>query len=188
MPYKPKYCCQCGEKIDRITWKLWTSRRFCELCETDFSVYDWTIRLLFGIALLLGVLGIGSILQKPEKQLTFATNQFAGSAANNKSANVSVKSETPTLNSNSSKSSQPAAKTVDTLERTPTQSVLPHANLKNQPVESFSLEEASETVYFCGAQTKKGTLCSRRVKGGGRCWQHAGQPAMLPQSKLLAAK
>ena len=47
---------------------------------------------------------------------------------------------------------------------------------------------ASETVYFCGAQTKKGTPCTRRVKGGGRCWQHQGQPAMLPPEKLIASR
>jgi len=45
-----------------------------------------------------------------------------------------------------------------------------------------------EAVYYCGAQTKKGTPCSRRVKGGGRCWQHAGQPAMLPPEKLLISQ
>jgi hypothetical protein len=183
MPYKPKYCCQCGEKIDRITWKLWTSRRFCELCEIDFSVYDWTIRSLFGIALLLGVLGIGSIFQKPEKQLTVASNQFVGAANNNK--NVNVKNETPVTNSNNN---LPTAKTNDSLSQSPTQAALLRQNLKNQPIESSSKEEPSEPVYFCGAQTKKGTLCSRRVKGGGRCWQHVGQPAMLPQDKLLAAK
>jgi len=47
---------------------------------------------------------------------------------------------------------------------------------------SASLEEA---VYLCGARTKKGTPCSRRVHGPVRCWQHKGMPAMLPQEKLL---
>jgi hypothetical protein len=184
MPYKPKHCCQCGEKIDRITWKLWTSRRFCELCEIDFSVYDWTIRSLYGIAILLGVLGIGSIFQKPEKQLTVAANQFVGAANNN---NVNVKNETPILSS--SNNNLPTGKNNDSLAQSPTQAPPPpRQNLKNQPIESSLKAEPSEPVYFCGAQTKKGTLCSRRVKGGGRCWQHAGQPAMLPQDKLLAAK
>jgi len=45
-----------------------------------------------------------------------------------------------------------------------------------------------ETVYFCGAPTKKGTPCSRRVRGGGRCWQHQGQNAMLPPEKLTASR
>lgn len=44
---------------------------------------------------------------------------------------------------------------------------------------------AEEEVYLCGARTKKGTPCSRRVHGPVRCWQHKGMPAMLPQEKLL---
>ena len=43
----------------------------------------------------------------------------------------------------------------------------------------------AEDVYLCGARTKKGTPCSRRVHGPVRCWQHKGMPAMLPQEKLL---
>ncbi|HKY29100.1 MAG TPA: hypothetical protein VJM12_14265 [Pyrinomonadaceae bacterium] len=43
---------------------------------------------------------------------------------------------------------------------------------------------AEEIEYTCGARTKKGTPCSRRVYGPVRCWQHKGKPAMLPQEKL----
>jgi hypothetical protein len=42
-----------------------------------------------------------------------------------------------------------------------------------------------EPVYICGARTKKGTPCSRRVHGPVRCWQHKGMPAMLPPEKLI---
>jgi hypothetical protein len=41
-----------------------------------------------------------------------------------------------------------------------------------------------EDVYICGARTKKGTPCSRRVHGAIRCWQHKGLSAMLPLEKL----
>jgi hypothetical protein len=44
---------------------------------------------------------------------------------------------------------------------------------------------SEEVVYVCGARTKKGTPCSRRVHGPVRCWQHKGMPAMLPAEKLL---
>jgi hypothetical protein len=43
----------------------------------------------------------------------------------------------------------------------------------------------SEQVYTCGARTKKGTPCSRRVHGPVRCWQHKGAAAMLPAEKLM---
>ena len=42
-----------------------------------------------------------------------------------------------------------------------------------------------DTVYICGARTKKGTPCRRRVHfAGERCFQHQGMPAMLPLEKL----
>lgn len=42
-----------------------------------------------------------------------------------------------------------------------------------------------EVVYICGARTKKGTPCSRRVHQPARCWQHKGMKAMLPEEKLV---
>ena len=54
---------------------------------------------------------------------------------------------------------------------------------------SASTQDSAATVevdvYLCGARTKKGTPCSRRVQSPRRCWQHKGMPAMLPQEKLL---
>ena len=50
---------------------------------------------------------------------------------------------------------------------------------------STSPTSVEEAVYLCGARTKKGTPCSRRVHGPVRCWQHKGMPAMLVQEKLL---
>jgi hypothetical protein len=44
---------------------------------------------------------------------------------------------------------------------------------------------AEADVYICGARTKKGSPCSRRVHGPVRCWQHLGLRALLPQEKLL---
>ena len=45
--------------------------------------------------------------------------------------------------------------------------------------------DPEEVVYVCGARTKKGTPCQRRVRGPERCWQHRGKPAILPPSKLV---
>ena len=43
---------------------------------------------------------------------------------------------------------------------------------------------STEEIYTCGARTKKGKPCSRRVHGPVRCWQHLGLPSMLPQEQL----
>ena len=58
------------------------------------------------------------------------------------------------------------------------------------PIKSTAIDKPStaisseEEVYLCGAETKKGTPCSRRVHGPVRCWQHKGARAMKPQDKL----
>jgi len=42
-----------------------------------------------------------------------------------------------------------------------------------------------DVVYICGARTKKGTPCRRRVHfAGERCFQHKGMPAIVSLEKL----
>lgn len=44
----------------------------------------------------------------------------------------------------------------------------------------------SEEGYLCGARTKKGRPCKRRVHTAGvRCFQHKGLAAMVPLDKLV---
>jgi hypothetical protein len=44
----------------------------------------------------------------------------------------------------------------------------------------------NEEGYLCGARTRKGTPCKRRVHAPGqRCFQHKGLPAMVPVEKLV---
>ena len=44
---------------------------------------------------------------------------------------------------------------------------------------------ADVPVFICGARTKKGTPCRRRVHvAGERCYQHKGLPAMVSLDKL----
>lgn len=44
---------------------------------------------------------------------------------------------------------------------------------------------AEDVVYICGARTKKGAPCRRRVHfAGERCYQHKGMPAMVALEKL----
>jgi len=46
------------------------------------------------------------------------------------------------------------------------------------PAQNSPAITVEEKVYTCGARTKKGTPCSRRVQGPVRCWQHKGLPRM----------
>src|SRR6185295_19646696 len=58
----------------------------------------------------------------------------------------------------------------------------------NTPGQTAPVATTVEDVYICGARTKKGTPCSRRVHGPVRCWQHKGLPAMLPVDKLRVSE
>src|ERR1051325_10027401 len=34
--YRPNFCSECGERIVRLRWRAWTSRRFCDKCSPRF--------------------------------------------------------------------------------------------------------------------------------------------------------
>lgn len=174
MPYKPKFCCQCGDKIERVDWRLWTSRRFCELCATDYGVYDKIPLILILTSVLFGLFGVGSYWRASEKTSNAPPNQFVGSAPNANKTETIRANQPPQVSSNAPV--QPLAQTQTNNFAGRETNVPAAQNLKTKPVQT----PAQEVVYFCGAPTKKGTPCSRRVKGGGRCWQHEGQAAMQP--------
>ena len=183
MSYKPKYCCECGDKIERATWSWRTSRRFCELCATNFTSVDLMPKLIVGAALFAMIISVGSLLRKPEKNLVVSSNSSSNSSLNLNQNPARQPSNAP-QNANStivqSPNNNPAAQS-----KAATLAAIKPAE-KTRPAENQTNPAPEEATYFCGAQTKKGTPCTRRVKGGGRCWQHAGQPAMLPQAKLIA--
>ena len=133
--YRPNFCSACGAKIVRLSWRLWTSRRFCSKCSPTFRQQQWGQPILsLLISLVVGIL-IGNAIRPTPPPLVIQ-RVAATSVSNNSSSNV-----------------QPAVAIED-------------------------------EVYICGARTKKGTPCSRRVHGPVRCWQHKGLPAMLPLEKL----
>jgi len=180
MPYIPKYCCQCGEKVDGDNRNFWTSRRFCELCATEFGIHERIPQVMSGIILLIGLFSIGTFLQKPEKPLPITLTPLNASNVGNDAV--------PTKNS-----AQVSA--VNTVQQTtPPVKIVSQQKAANVPLKADLktgqgiVSETSEKVYFCGATTKKGTMCLHRVKNGGRCWQHEGQTAQLPPEKLLAAQ
>lgn len=184
MPYKPKYCCQCGEKIENVEQKFFSSPRFCELCATDFGFNDLIRRVISGIGLILIVFLISNYFQKPDKSLNVASNQFKGDiqsvkiASNNRNETPQVQNtnavQIPARQLNGASLVNPAATAVTSDSNKKPPGKLP--------------VEASEPTYLCGAPTQKGTPCSRRVKGGGRCWQHAGQPSAVSPEKLLVSR
>lgn len=189
MLYRPTFCCECGERIERVEWKIWTNRRFCELCETDHSIQDWAMKIVLCGGLIFSTLFIvNSIVSSGRSVNTGSVKTLKNSspivepgnqgalkdlAPGNDNQNGSVVRDSPSKGQPIAEGAYPV-ETVNRKSQTET--------LHNQQITSAT------PVYFCGAETKKGSPCSRRVKGGGRCWQHIGLKAMLPESRLLVSQ
>ncbi|MGI8470579.1 MAG: hypothetical protein ACR2N3_19245 [Pyrinomonadaceae bacterium] len=192
MFYTPKYCGECGGEIepDNLNFKL--NRRFCENCEGDYKWQKWLplIWIIFGAA---GIIyGFGSFLKKPEKPVNLVTTRETSANASNKNQSLPNQSN---LQVSSNVGVQPAQKTetnnlvaAQENQQTSTNNFAQKTPAIKQNSGENRQNPATEAVYICGAQTKKGTACLRRVKGGGRCWQHQGQPAILPPEKLLVSR
>lgn len=169
MLYRPNFCCGCGERIERIDWKLWTSRRFCDLCATQHQVGEFLPRAVVGIGILIGILGFGSYLQsRPAPALPVAKKALfeqparaSAPAQPNKQATNGVASQSQT--------GLPVPAAPSTTQDA----------VKNMQRAAEPARATTEAVYYCRAATKKGTPCSRRVKSPNtRCWQHSGMPAI----------
>ena len=168
MFYRPVFCCNCGEKIVREEWRLWTSRRFCALCETEHKGIDILPRVAAAVAVLLSVAAFASYLRRPASvnsgDTAFKSTQVPRSLKAPSSyspANVSAppNSANDPLNNNSAVSAK--------------------SQINEQP--QREKRTSDEAVFFCGAITKKGTPCTRRVKTKGSfCWQHAKSGQVAP--------
>lgn len=158
MLYRPIFCCHCGEKITRPKWLPWTSRRFCEFCQVEQMQHELLPKVGAVLAILLGAAGMVSYL----------------SGAGEKDTGTSVKIRRLGHDSNSGPNAQPTAHLSP-----PTLSPKPHssdATTSTKLQRGAQAESSTEPVYHCGAKTRKGTPCTRRLKTKGRCWQHTGQP------------
>ncbi len=175
MLFRPSFCANCGEKIERSEWRAWTSRRFCEVCETQFKGHDWVPRLIVLFGIIAGIFGFGSYLK-------------SGTASDPSLVKQPRKIADPVL-PNDQKSATNANTQAQNAVNLP-QPAKMAANVKpavEQQIASKSPPARQDTdrlTYYCGAETKKGTPCTRRVKGNVRCYQHVGMPAMLPAEKL----
>ena len=165
MLYRPNFCCNCGEKIERLEWNLLSSRRFCVACASEHKAQDLIPRLAVGAGALALMFGLGSLWTGPGR----AEPKAAESA-------VGIRSSLPATDQ---------VRSVGTVDATQTDP-LPVPNV--QSPDQARIGSAATTAgdrstdkYFCGALTKKGTPCSRKVKAKGqRCFQHEGRPEAPP--------
>jgi len=174
MIYRPNFCCKCGEKIERVEWPLLASRRFCDLCRTEHQVTEWLPRILIVVGFVFGLAGLAASLRQSPKADDLAARSVVG-----------PRSERPQTQKKSDfnatppgvQQSQPGQNSA-VPERQTDQTTL----ARKQP----TMAGNPDPVYYCGAATKKGTPCTRRVKRpGDRCWQHQGMPSMLENAQKL---
>lgn len=155
--YKPNFCADCGSKLLRLRWHFWTSRKFCNECARRLRKARLAASLFVALALISAGYVAGRIRRPAAPPLTIAR-----------------RSDSP-LTDGPSKSTS----------RTTTAETGNQSGSNSTATQNSSPTTADAAVYICGARTKKGAPCSRRVHGPVRCWQHLGRPAMLPQEKLL---
>ena len=161
--YKPNFCSDCGAKIERSRYSLWTSRRFCDTCAPRFRKAQFLLPAVAGAALFIAGLAIGRAARAPAPPL------------------IVERGELPVVTAPSTKGADQAidAEAKKASASKPETAYGPDGTATERPT------EPDEVVSICGARTQKGTPCQRRVRGMGRCWQHKGMPAMLPPSKLI---
>ena len=157
--YKPKFCCECGEKVERAEWRLWTNRRFCEFCETEFQGEEIGRKMFaaFGaFAIIAGVFGI------------YGASRLTPHESSSASATITADAKSDTA-----EKSRPLESREQRRPETVPAEQANAVTVSSVPVYGEP-EKAAKAVYYCGALTRKGTACSRRVKEKGhRCWQHS---------------
>ncbi|HYP54493.1 MAG TPA: hypothetical protein VEQ42_13170 [Pyrinomonadaceae bacterium] len=162
--YKPNFCAECGERVERARWRPWTSGRFCAACEPRFRRRRFVAPAVVGCALLASGFAAGRLARPAPPPLVVSHAPDAPPPA---------PLPTPDANASSAPSS----------DSDPSNATAARYGPDGAPNERPT--DPEELVSVCGARTKKGAPCSRRVRGTGRCWQHRGRPAMLPPSKLV---
>lgn len=160
--YRPNFCCECGERVVRARWRVWTSRRFCRECRTRFR----RAGVMRALVLVCVLGGSGFMLGRLARPAAPPLVLERGAAA--------VLAPVP-----APEASRAAAGGREGAGMKPGPAYGPDGSANERPT------EPDEVVYICGARTKKGAPCQRRVRGPGRCWQHRGKPAALPPSKLV---
>jgi hypothetical protein len=142
---------------------VWASGRFCDACARRFRRARFLAPLALSAALACSffLLGRASGTRAPAAGFERGALDLTRLPAPDSARARDPKRDAPTPNAKP----EPAYGPDGTANERPT--------------------DLNEVVYICGARTKKGAPCRRRVRGPGRCWQHRGMPAILPPSKLV---
>lgn len=177
MLYKPNFCAECGEKIDRSSWSWLASRRFCDACARIFENPNRIKKAVAAAAIFIGGILAGQIGLTTKQAVVVTSARTQALAANTQSTVSTTNTQNQSLAASSVSQNINASSPPPNITKT-------NANLSSLSAAS-SVQTQEEAKSYCGARTQKGTPCTHRVSSGQRCWQHAGKPAILPPNKLL---
>ncbi len=154
--YRPNFCGECGARLARKGWRVWLHGSVCDTCACRLGKSIWTKSLIVGVMIAFVAFAFGRYLRPAPPPLII--QRVANSP-------LSDLPENP--NDSASATTQK------------------HIDLSRQDAAPATVS-TDDAVYICGAGTKKGTPCHRRVHfAGERCFQHKGMPAILPLDKLV---
>ena len=156
------FCGKCGARLTRKGWRAWIGGQLCDDCARGRRRIKVVLPL--GVVALIAVaaFSLGRYLRPAPPPLIIER------AANSPLSDLPVSLNESAGRANQNRNSSNASENADASS-----------------VQKYG--STSELLYICGARTKKGTPCKRRVHvAGERCYQHKGMPAILPLDKLVA--
>ena len=159
------YCAECGARLKKKGWRAWLKGSLCEDCARRLGKASVARPLTVIAIVIIASFAFGRYLRPAPPPLIIER------AAN------SPLSDLPISLSDTAKSGS---------RNTNSQSELPQNSDNQSARKTANPGSTDDVVYLCGARTKKGTPCHRRVHfAGERCYQHKGKPAILPPEKLI---
>lgn len=164
--YTPKYCSECGDKINEMPRGILSDPRFCSICAADKEFITWAPKIA-GFILFVAAAGFCGWLAN--------ANGMIGKPAKIAAVTVLKNGSDPKFEPKSEEIPAKALYSADAQGKQDVRAVVEPKIEKQAPLE----HKQAEKVFYCGAMTKKGTPCSRRVKTNTRCYQHAGKPSIL---------
>jgi hypothetical protein len=151
------FCAECGAHLKRKGLRAWLKSNLCEDCARRLG-RNLSRPLILLAIVVIAAFALGRYLRPAPPPLVVQR------AAN------SPLSDLPLNSSDQAK----ASRSKDENSQ------------KSDDRQNLSSGSTDDVVYICGARTKKGTPCHRRVRfAGERCFQHRGMPAILPPEKLI---
>jgi hypothetical protein len=159
------YCAECGARLKTKGWRAWLNGNFCKDCAHRLGRTGRARPLAVIAIIIIAAFALGRYLRPGAPPLIIE-----------RTANSPLSDLPVNLNDTAKPARGNAKSQNEGTQASDDPSTRPTANP----------ESADDVVYLCGARTKKGTPCQRRVHfAGERCYQHKGKPAILPPEKLI---